>query len=248
MYNIAICITAFLRDTLLFKTIQSIIDNYTEGCVVLIADQGYNSEEKNVNIDYYKSQIPLEYYKLPFDCGLSYARNFLVNKAKEMNIPYCLISADSILFLSKYNFNPIIQFLELDEKRGLVGFELKNSKCPWEYNLNLDSNGIHLISSNNVTVENNINYKKCEIVRNIFLAKTQTLINLWDSEMKLGEHELAFIEYKKRGYEVYWTDSYIFKKCNQNTGEYNDYRARLGDYIKILKQKLNIKTWVIYEK
>jgi glycosyltransferase involved in cell wall biosynthesis len=133
MDKIAILITTFLRDNLLYKTLQSIVDNYSDNLIILIADQGYHSQEKDTTIEYYKSQIPLEYYQLPFDCGLSFARNFLVQKVSEMNIPYCLISADSIQFINKYNFQSIIDFLESNSSYGLVGFDLEESKCPWEF-------------------------------------------------------------------------------------------------------------------
>jgi hypothetical protein len=236
-----------LRDNLLYKTLQTIIDNYPKDCIVLIADQGYSSLEKTINIDYFKSQIPIEYYQLPFDSGLSVARNFLVQKAFDMQIPYILLGADSIQFIQSYDFQPIINFLEQDNKRGIVGFDLDGSKCPWEFLMELTPKGIRLSSSNNYTELDGIKYKKVDICRNIFLAKTNTLLNLWDEEMKLCEHELAFLGYKKRDYEVYWTDYISFKRISTNTSdEYKTYRNRLSDYQKILRQKLNISSWVIY--
>ena len=182
---IAILITTFLRDNLLYKTLQTITDNLPENCIVLIADQGYADEEKDITIDYYKSQIPLELYKLPFDSGLSAARNFLVNKANEMKIPYILMGADSIQFTQKYDFNPIIKFLEQDNKRGIVGFDLDGSKAPWEFDMELTPKGIKLTSSSNYTEFEGIKYKKVDICRNIFLAKTETMLNLYDNELKL---------------------------------------------------------------
>jgi len=246
-YKIAILITTFLRDSLLYKTIQTVVDNYPENCIVLIGDQGYSSQEKLEAIDYYQSQIPLLYFQLPFDCGLSAARNFLINKANEMNIPYIFMGADSIQFIQSYNFQPFIEFLKQDTKKGIVGFELKNSKCPWEFLMELTSNGIKMISSNDYVEEKQIKYKKVDICRNVFIAKTNTMIKLYDEEMKLCEHELAFLEYKKRGYSVYWTDSIIFKKVSTNTSdEYQIYRKRLQDYQKLFKQKLNVSGWVNY--
>jgi glycosyltransferase involved in cell wall biosynthesis len=246
-YQVAILITTFLRDSVLQKTIQSIVDNYTTNCIVLIADQGYESQEKLENLDYYQSQISLKYYKLPFDCGLSYARNFLIKKASEMDIPYILMGADSIQFTQPYNFQPIIDFLEYDSNRGIVGFELIGSKCPWEYLMRVDDAGIHLNISDKIIKNNYTIFKKVDICRNIFLAKTHTLLNLYDNDLKLCEHELAFLTYKGRNYEVYWTDIISFKK-NKASGseEYQLYRKRLGDFQKILKQKLGIKQWVIY--
>ena len=122
-YKIAILITTFLRDNLLYKTIQTIVDNYTKDCIILIGDQGYTNSEKDITIDYYKSQIPLEYYPLSFDCGISIARNFLVQKAFEMNIPYCLVMPDSIQFIESYNFESL--FEDLDDNI-IINFKLKN--------------------------------------------------------------------------------------------------------------------------
>lgn len=250
--KIAILITTFLRDSLLYRTLQTIVDANTKDCIVLIADQGYHADEKDIQIDYYKSQLNLEYFQIPFDSGLSFARNFLVNRAKELNIPYVLMLADSIQFSDEsiYDFTPIIAFLEEDPKRGLVGFELANSKCPWEYKFDvIIPDGIKFRYSDEIIKQNELEFLKVDICRNIFLAKTPTLIDLWDNEMKLGEHELAFVEYKRRGFEVYWTSAFIFKKNNSNgSEEYKEYRKRFQDYVKILKTKLNITGWVIYPK
>jgi glycosyltransferase involved in cell wall biosynthesis len=249
MPKIAILITTFLRDSALYKTVQSIVDNCPDNCTVLIADQGYQTDEKIITYDYFKSQIPCEVFYLPFDCGLSYARNFLVNKAKELGYEYCLVSSDSIQFTKKYNFEPIVELLETTEEYGLCGFDLENSKCPWEYKIDIQPNGIHLIPSEDILSFNGKIYRSVEICRNIFLAKTNSINGLWDNEMKLGEHELAFIEYKKRGYKVFWTDSIKFKKNNAAGGdEYKEYRKRLGDYLKLLRKKLNISGWVVYDK
>lgn len=240
-YSIAILITTFLRDKLLYSTLQTILTNRPNDSIVLIADQGYTSEEKNIEIDFFKSQMPLEYFKLPFDCGLSYGRNFLVNKAKEMQIPFCLISADSIQFIEKYDFSPLLDIFNKSEQLGLVGFELKNSKCPWEFNIEIKKNNLIYQYSHDYKEIGNIKFLKVDICRNIFLAKTNSLESLWDEEMKLCEHTLAFLEYKKRGYDVYWTDKYSFKRTNTVVSdEYNSYRKRQNDYLKLLKAKLNI--------
>jgi hypothetical protein len=121
-YTIAICIPTFLRDNLLYKTIQTIVESRTQDSIILIADQGYSSTEKIINMDYFKSQLSLEYYQLPFDCGLATVRNFLVQKASEMSIPYCLMSIDSIQFKETYTFEPL--FKDLDNNI-IINFKLK---------------------------------------------------------------------------------------------------------------------------
>jgi hypothetical protein len=202
--TIAILITTFLRDTLLYKTIQTIVDNYANNCTVLIADQGYVDSEKDITIDYYKSQISLEYYPLSFDCGISIARNFLVQKAFELNIPYCLIMPDSIQFKKIYNFESLFQ--DLDDNI-IINFKLKN---------------IEPIA-----------------LKDIFVAKTNLVGDLWDNEMKIGEYQLAFTECIKRGYKIIWNEDYDFKKIkSRSTEEYQSYSKRIKDYKKLSEQKL----------
>jgi len=249
-YKIAIIITTFLRYNLLYKTLQLLVDNYTKDCIVLIADQGYHDDEKDIQIDYFKSQIPLEYYKLPFDCGAYYARNYLINIANEKNIPYILIAADSIQFIQSYNFQPIIDFLNSNDKIALVGFELENSKCPWEYLIELTPNGFKFSYSTETIQFNEILFKKIDICRNIYLAKTKVLLDSpYDEELKLGGHELNFWNLKQKNYICYWTDYYKFKRANPPcSNEYKLYRARIKDFLKIVQQKLGIKGWVIYPK
>jgi len=245
--TLAILVTTFIRDELLYKTIQNIVDNFPKDSILLIADQGLPSTDKDKQIETFKSKVPLEYFLLPFNCGLSYARNFLVKKASDLNIPYVLMSADSIQFTKPYNFQSFINFLEQDIRRGLIGFNLLGSKCPWEFLMELTTQGI-LFDTSTIFIEHeNIIYKKCDIVRNIFLAKTNTLLNLWDNNLHLCEHEDAFITYKQKGYEVYWTNYISFKKIStDNSEEYKTHRSQFSEYQSLLKKKLNIKTWVIY--
>ena len=198
-YKIAIGITTFLRDNLLYKTIQTIVDSYTKDCIVLIADQGYVDSEKDITIDYYKSQIPLRYYPLAFDCGLGYARNYLVQKAFEMNIPYCLVMSDSIQFTEVYNFEQLSNILD---NNTLISFGLAPFK-------------------------------------DVFIAKTNTLLNLWDEELKIYEYKLAYFKYIKKDYKVVYNTNFIFKKVkSRSSEEYYSYSKRIKDYKKLSEQKL----------
>jgi len=243
--NIAIILTTFIRDNLLFQTLQSIVDNPIENSILLIADQGYHSEEKTNMYDYVKSQIPCEVYYIPFDSGLSYGRNFLVNRAKELNIPYCSVGGDSIQFTEHYDFVNIINFLESNEKHALVGFDLEGSKCAWEWNFILKPNGFHFKESNEYVEHNGINYKKIDICRNVFLAKTDILIGSpWRNELKLCEHEVFFNDLKEKNYNCFWTDTIKFKRKSTKNEEYSTYRDRFGKYQQKMMKLLNITGWV----
>lgn len=252
--KIAILITTFLKDELLYQTTQSIIDIFPKESILLIGNQSYKTDEEklrgfsdfNINIDN-PAHFPINYYILPYDCGLAQSRNFLINKAHELEIPYILMMADSIQFKACYDFMPFIEFLKEIPNRGLIGFDLEGSKCPWEWNMELTPEGIKVSPSSLFIDYYGIKISKVDICRNIFLAKTETMLNLYDNEMRLAEHELAFIEYKKRGYEVFWTNHLTFKKIvDKSTPEYQANRDRFGHYRDLLKKKLNINGWIIY--
>lgn len=242
MNRIAIIITTFLRDDLLAQTIRNIKTYAPKNAIILIGDQNPSDTKLILYED-----TNIFYYKLPYDCGLSYSRNFLVNEAWEFSCPYILMMADSIQFSQNVDFQQFINFLEKANQRGIIGFELNGSKCPWEFKLDLKKDGFYLDSSTEFIEYNHLQFKKVDICRNIFLSKTETLLNLWDNDMKLCEHELAFWNYKNRGYEVYWTDSICFKKVKEeNNEQYPLLRNRFNEYRDKLKSKLGISGWVNY--
>lgn len=247
-YKIAILITTFLRDRLLYKTLQTIVDNYTKDCIILVADQGYEDSEKNVTIDYYKSQIPLEYYRLSFFCGISAARNFLVAKAKEKNIPYCLLGADSIQFTNSYNFDTVIEFLESDPDNGIIGFNLLNY-ATWRGTINLIPNKHFYVDIPDKApfIFEDLSLTPVEMCSNFFLAKTETLLaNLWDNELKLMEFEDFFWRLKTNtNYKVFFTDKIQGRYVHNRTNEYDEYRNLANSqFNKIVCQKYGLIRWV----
>ena len=250
--KIAIIYTTFLRDELELETLKSIINNWQDNYVLLIGDQGI--KEKDYKSSFFSMQPEfkdkeIHRYILPFDCGLSYARNCLVQKAHKMGIDYCFLTADSIKFTEKYNFKPIINFLEEKEERGLVGFELVNRQY-WVYNIDLIPGQVFKLTKNNLKVVNSqkIQFTSCEVITNFFLAKTKCLLeNKWDDELKLAEHEDFFWRLKQTKYKVYYTDYIKAQYINQKNVEYNKYRSRLyHEFKEKLQQKYNISGWLQY--
>lgn len=261
MNKIAIIITTFLRDDCLYESIKSILKYPpSEDYIILIGDQSHITKE-----NYIKSlSSDILYYSLPFDCGLSYARNYLIKKAYNLQIPYCLIMADSIKFDSKYDFSIPIAFLKDDPRRGIIGFDLKE-RVSWEYNLDL-KDGYFILSKKGIE-ENEykeMKYIKCDIIRNFFLAKTYILIeNKYDENLKMAEHEDFFWRLKNNyknfteefgeeiytPYQVFWTNFISASYIKNRPLEYKKYRDRIyKEFRKKLKEKYNLKGWIKYEK
>lgn len=243
MSKIAIIYTTFLRDSLMFKTIKSITDNLPDNSILLIGDQ--NPIPKKYCSPFNPQVIA---YQFPFDCGLSYTRNFLVQKAKELGCDYCLVTADSISFKQKYNFKPIIDFMS-KENVGLVGFELKN-RIYWNCDIIVEKDKWILdVPQRNPIKFKDINYQPCDIVRNFFLAKTKTLLDIkWDNKLKLFEHMDFFYRYSQK-HKVYFTDYIKADYISKDNEFYHKYRhCRKSEFTRIFHNKYNIKSSHYYTK
>jgi len=259
--KIAIIITTFLRNNISYQAVNNIIKYWNKEYIIFYANQSYKTDLEKVNgFSEFCSSISdpahlssnhLHYYNLPFDCGLSYARNYLVERAKEHDCKYCLIIADSLHVNSTYDFTNIIAFLESDLNNGIVGFNI-NNRVAWEYDLELVPNEYFYLKKprREKIVFNSIEFKPVDICRNFFLAKTTCLLeNKWDENLKLTEHESFFWELKQTDWKVYWTDSITCDYISSKSDVYNKYRRRIyKEFLDVLKKKYHIKSWVRYER
>jgi len=240
MDKIAIIYTTFLRSELAMNTISSIISNWIPNSKLFIGDQN------KIAGKIYDVNLNFEIFSLPFDCGLSYARNYLINKANEEGYKYCLITADSIEFNSIANLQPVIDFMKKDDLTALVGFKL-NNRVSWEYLMELvPGKHFNLIKPTETIEDNGIKYTECNIVKNFFLAKTEALLNVpWDNALKMHEHEDFFWRLKQKTYKVFYTDYFSANYIDFKPPEYLKYRQRMySEFRKIFQEKYKIKGWV----
>lgn len=248
---IGIIVTSFLRNELLYKNVQSILNNFPKDCMLLVGNQSYKDckeQDKGIKEFYYSIDNFIDkkiyYFNLPFDCGLSKSRNLLIKEAKKLGCSYVLVSADSIKFTKKYNFLPIIRFLESNQYYGLVGFEIKN-RIYWNCDVHCINDKIMLdVPKREPIVYNNVTYQPCDIIKNFFLAKIDFLLeHPYDDELKLAEHFIWFYHYP---YKVFFTNHIIAKYIKVHNSEYNKYRQRISYYRNLCCKKYNIKGWHNY--
>jgi len=216
--KIAMCLTTFLNDNSLACSVASILNNWNMKYMLLIGDQCPSDEKANVYSNFM-------YYDLPYDCGLSYSRNFLVQKAKELNCDYCLITADNIYFTQQYDFSPIIDFLESDPNNGIVGL---NISYRWMYNLSIENKEWKLIPNVELKRYKEIDYYRYDLIPNFFIAKIQCLLdNKWDDNLKMSEHLDFFWRLKiNTNYKVYYTNYINAKRIPCREGDYGKMRQR----------------------
>lgn len=256
MDKIAIIYTTFLRDELMYKTVQSIVDNLPNTCMLFIGDQGDESDEKFTFYAKVFTQLngALFRYNQSYDCGLSYARNNLINYAYNMGYKYCLITADSIEFTDKYNFLPYIEVLENDPELAKIGFKLNNRQS-MVYNLSINTKQQKFMLSKPEEVyyiKGNKKFQQVDYCNNFFLAKTEALLDIpWDITLKLCEHEDHCYRLKEKGWKTYYTESLSANYIDDKPEEYKKMRDRLyNEYALKLKEKYNLKSsggWLCYE-
>jgi len=237
--KIGILITTFCRDELLDKAVKSVSENlHTDDYELIIVDQHASTKKATLYSHLFN------YSSVPFNSGLSFGRNYGVQKAKELGCEYVLIASDSFLFnKSIKELNKCKHMMEIGMK-DLMGFELQNC-CGWEAKLSLDITGFTL---DFIDKSEDRQFYKCDIVRNFFLATTDSLLDVkWDNNLKLAEHEDFFHRYKKAGYKVCWTDAIIAEKMTDRPNEYLGYRKQnFEEGLQYLIKKYKTTGWVNY--
>jgi GT2 family glycosyltransferase len=246
---IAIIITTFLRDDLLELCIGSIIENWSDDYTLYIGDQGNITKEKK---QYYGNLYRVNYITLPYNCGVSFARNVLVKKVKEDGFKHCVISADSLLFNEKYDFKPVIEFLDNYPNAGIVGLNIGN-KLPLDCDIDMvPSIGFYLERPKNTNILefDGIRFKQVEICNNFFAAKTDCLVDCtWDSDLKVMEKEDFFIRLKDTDWQVFCTDYISTRYIDLSTKEYTKHQREMyTKYLIKLKQKYGLADFHIYGK
>jgi hypothetical protein len=231
--------------------VESILANWQDCFVLMVGLQDdYESESfgiiSKIIEDNPGKEIRL--YDLEYNCGISVARNELINKAAMWGYKYVLLTADSILFQKMENLDALIHNMTY-QAFDLCGLDLQN-RIPWEAKLNLiekQSFELDFIDPKEKDVKNIV---PCDIVRNFWIARTEALIQVpYDEQLIMCEHEDFFWRFKQAGYIVGCTNycSGTYNK-EENTPEYDKIRAtnfRIG--MQRLKDKYSLKTWVTYK-
>jgi hypothetical protein len=249
--RIAIIYTTFLRDWLAKKTIISIVKNWARNFYLFVGDQG---REGTVDEKEFFDSFIIEtkiWTKLPFDCGVSFARNELIASAQKLGFNYCLLTADSIVFIPETvnNLGKALQFLESHSDIGILGFDLKD-RVSWEYFMDIKNNSFVLTKNDIIEIdpETGLRFKHCDICRQFFLAKIDIISSVkWDEQFKTGEHEDFFWRYKQAGHKVCWTPDISGQYIDYKPAEYLRYRNRqYQEFRQLLLKKYNLNDWVQY--
>ncbi len=255
MKDMTVIIKTLDRYNCLKPLIKSIIKRY-ENVPILIGDDSKVSCKKQIEKDF-KNNKNIIVYELPYDCGLSYGRNFLVSKVKTK---YFCLCDDDFIFDRKTNLEVALQMLK-ENDLDIIGGYLRNYKIVSSYKdyvirlgqktlrYELPTNYIANISEKDhvLNIDYRINdfpeYEEVDVTHNMFIAKTESVKkNPWDNDLKLQEHTAFFYAAKKAGLKVAFTNKLSVKHCPVQNFKYKNFRTR--NYTHVFMEKNNIKKMI----
>ncbi|MCX6785936.1 MAG: glycosyltransferase [Candidatus Komeilibacteria bacterium] len=249
MAEVDFLITTFDRYPQLEKLLFSIREFYPMARI-FIADQS-----KKFYASYYRALWKkLDFknkptaYNLPYDCGLSYARNFLLNKT---SAPYILLLEDDFVFTDKTNINKMMTILEMNPTIGALGGEVLENGYPVRFCHYWKQEGdilYHVDDGDQWDYCDHIKYKKTGAVMNFTLFRRQLFNDVrWDEKIKIeGEHTDFYWRLSQTYWQVAFTpESAVDHNKIGNTADYKVLRKR-NEFLKILLEK-HYLTKIIYK-
>ena len=258
--KIAIILTSIERPLSLHRCLESIVKVWDSSwCLMIGLQDDYDSKSFEVVAEIIRlnPEKEIRLYDLEYDCGISQARNELIQKVSLWGIPFTILTADSIAFdESMKDVNYLFPCLE---PYTLIGLSLQN-RIGWEASLELIDIPERVFQLDFITKfpkdyvwnvgDKVFNVWDCSIVRNFWIAKTETLVQVpYDEQLIMAEHEDFFWRAKQQGFVVGCTNlcSGTYNK-SENTPEYDKIRAtnfRIG--MQRLINKYSLKRWVCYK-
>ena len=183
---LTIVIKTFERPYCVNRIIDSIFHYYPK-MLIIVADDSRNPGEIDL----------VDYHKLPFNSGISYGRNFLINKVRTK---YFLLLDDDFIFTEKTNLNTLLNILEHNGIDLVAGNIMENLKLRGLSGIGvMRQEGRTLFITRKEYTAKLPNYYTCDFVPNFFMANTKRIkeAGAWDNELKVQEHWAFF--YKIRG-------------------------------------------------
>jgi rfaE bifunctional protein nucleotidyltransferase chain/domain len=202
--RIAVCIKTFLRDEVMFRTVEHVKKNMPSPFRLYIADDGRPSDRKALFYQKLKAEGHF-IAELPFDSGLSFGRNALLKQVKE---DYVLLLDDDTVIKDAESVGKLRVCLDTDADLALIGAVLKREGGAWfaaetySKGLKFDRRDKLLVrqpAGGEIKKAGEFAYRYADQVPNVFLAKREVFDEVrWDNRIKIEyEHMDFFLELQK---------------------------------------------------
>lgn len=240
------CITTFKRPETVKRLLYSIAEFYPMANIY-IADQNEKFDRefyKKIRSDLFdiglQKRPSVEH--LPYDCGLSYARNHLVRTTPN---PYKLILDDDFVFTKETDIGKFVRLMESFPKAGIIGGRVQQLGHDLHFEFTpeiINKTIVHVTEPHNWKNQSGIRYRKTGCVLNFALMR-KDLFNYitWDQDLKVTEHMDFYLRMKKVPYMILYTpDVVVDHPPAEKDPDYKDMRKR-DEFIKIMFKKHGVK-------
>ena len=247
---LTIGIKTFNRPLCLKNNLEQIRSIYKNIKIIVADDSDDISKQENKKYIEDNNAILID---LPFDVGLSYGRNSIVNRT---TTKYYLTLDDDNYIDKQTKLLDVLNFMKNNDDIGLIGgvcYDRKQmNKIASTYSFTfMYVDGKDIYCRRNFTkINDKLNIYETNIVLNLFIAKTSVLKdNPWDNKLKFEEHKTFFVNLYQNNIKCAISHNLIFREIIDNRRIYMNISSpykRINhdeDYnLRILKDKYsNVK-------
>lgn len=209
-------IVTFRRPHHLRRLVESIY-RYYPSAIIHVADNGIQLPLENTEL-YLRIGLDVgaNHHILPFDCGLSASRNYLV----DVTGGDLLILDDDFVFTDETDVELMMRILETDDEVGIV---CGNADVVKPHNFDGSPISSHALC---------FPYSICDIADNFMLVRRAVFNDgvRWNPALKLREHRDFFEQVKATNWRVAFTPkSKVVNDRGTDSPEYHEYRRRKPD-------------------
>jgi len=206
--NTTAILISFMRPEYTMECIKSLKEIYPS-INILVGENG----KYNTDLGKFCQENKTKYILMPFDSGVCFARNRLV---EFVNTEYILIGDDDFYYNKKVGIDKMVKFLKEHEEFDLIGGRIyEHGKVSnYQGNIKIFDDHFEYIKLDDKYEKcqvSGLRYKKCDITFNFFVVKKQPIKYLkWDEKIKVSfEHSDWFLSLKKAGINIAFTPDCI---------------------------------------
>lgn len=222
--KIDIHITTMERPDCLDRLLKSIPAEVYEQCNVYIADQSM------VHYAPVIAPTSVAVDLMPYDVGLSYARNYLLTQSMA---PFVLLLEDDFEWTENTNLDKMLTLMEANNNVGVVGGEVRQHDHPINFEFfPIVKDGVlyHQPDGDVWSEYKGIRYKQTGCVLNFTLMRRRLFDDIqWDHDLKLREHQDFYLRlWQLRKWRVLYTTESVINdaKPSKHTPQYQQLKDR----------------------
>ena len=253
--DVGIIIINFLRPEITKKCVKSLVE-HAPGIQIYLGEQ----DKDSILEEWSKQYNNVKFVQLPFDCGISIARNKLVRMIREDGLKYIMWADNDFEFHKDSNIDKAKKVLQKDKSLGVVGGSLTSKGKIQHYERIFwhdRKRGILMHVPLEYTYPetqtvNGIDYFYCDLVFNFCMAKIKVFDNRkvrWVNRIKVKfEHVSFFLRLKENSnWKVAYCPSLHAIHHHERLAEYALFRNRNDDF-KRFSEEFDLKVNMCFEE